>query len=88
MLSKATQGGQGGCLEEASWAGLAGRVRAVGRMGESWEMQLVLMLLRRGPSSRGCGLLPLDRKLNSQPHVENFPDPVLKPRVRLVQRGG
>ena len=82
-------GRTGGCLEGAPRTGLAGGVvRAAGRMGESWEVQLVLMLLRPGPSSRGCGLLPLDRKLNRQPHVENFPDPVLKPRVPLVQSGG
>lgn len=49
-------------------------------------MQLALMLLRRGPSS--CGSFPLDSKLESQQHRENFPDLLLKPRVLSFQRGG
>ena len=39
-----------------------------------------------GPSS--CGLFPLDSKLESQQHRENFPDLLLKPRVLSFQRGG
>lgn len=56
-------------------------------MGVSCKGQLALMFLGRGPSSCGCSLLPLDSKLDSQPHVENSPDLVLKPRVLSVQRG-
>ena len=63
----------------ASWEGS-------GVDGGSWEGQLALMLLGRGPSSCGCCLLPLDSKLDSQPHVENSPNLVLKPRVLSVQR--
>ena len=84
-VSRATRGGRGGCLEGPSWAWPAGRV--VGQVGVSWEGQLALMLLGRGPSSCGGSLLLLYSKLDSQPHVENSPDLVLKPRVLLVQRG-